>query len=88
MEEELIRKEIQPEVLKWNQRERDRFYAHGGTLDSQGNCIYTQRHKENPLPIEAFRNVAKEVEEGKFRPEREKDQLTRALGNPEHPGRT
>ncbi|KAK1669783.1 hypothetical protein QYE76_057942 [Lolium multiflorum] len=87
-ENELIKKGIQPEVLKWNQRSRDWFYAHGGTLDAQGLCIYTQRHKENPLPIEAFRNVAKEVEEGKFRPEREKDQLTRALGNPEHSGRT
>ena len=57
-------------------------------MDTQGHCIYTPRHQENPLPIEAFRNVAKEVEEGKFRPEREKDQLARALGNPEHPGRT
>jgi hypothetical protein len=87
-ENDLIKNGIQPEVRKWNQRSRDWFYAHGGTLDAQGLCIYTQRHKENPLPIEAFRNVAKEVEEGKFRPEREKDQLTRALGNPEHPGRT
>jgi hypothetical protein len=87
-ENDLIAKGIQPEVRKWNQRSRDWFYAHGGTLDAQGFCIYTQRHRENPLPIEAFRNAAKEVEEGKFRPEREKDQLTRALGNPEHPGRT
>ncbi|KAK1686542.1 hypothetical protein QYE76_047390 [Lolium multiflorum] len=87
-ENDLIKNGIQPEVRKWNQRSRDWFYAHGGTLDAQGFCIYTQRHRENPLPIEAFRNAAKEVEEGKFRPEREKDQLTRALGNPEHPGRT
>ncbi|KAK1645650.1 hypothetical protein QYE76_063455 [Lolium multiflorum] len=60
-ENDLIEKGIQPEVLKWNQRSRDWFYAHGGTLDAQGKCIYTRRHKENPLPIEAFRNVAKEL---------------------------
>ena len=88
MEDELIRNGIIPEVLKWNQRARDWFYAHGGTLDSEGKCIYTVKHKENPLPIDAFRSAAKDVEEGRFHPDREKDELTRALGNPEHPGRT
>src|SRR5664279_6447121 len=29
-----------------------------------------------------------EVREGKFHPERENDELTKALGNPEHTGRT
>ena len=28
------------------------------------------------------------MREGKFVPDRENDKLTRALGNPEHPGRT
>jgi hypothetical protein len=50
--------------------------------------IYKKKHDEDPLPIDALRSVAKDVEEGRFHPEREKDELTRALGNDEHPGRT
>jgi hypothetical protein len=47
-----------------------------------------KKHDEDPLPIDALRSAAKNVEEGRFHPEREKDKLTRALGNDEHPGRT
>jgi hypothetical protein len=43
---------------------------------------------KNPLPIDALRSASKDVEEGRFHPEREKEELTRALGNDEHPGRT
>jgi hypothetical protein len=57
-------------------------------LDSEGKCVYTKRHDEDPLPIDALRSASKDVEEGMFHPEREKDELTRALGNDEHPRRT
>ena len=60
-----------------------------GTLDSEGKCIYTKKHvEEPPLPIEAIRTAVKDVEEGRFHPDREKDKLTRGLGNDEHTGRT
>jgi hypothetical protein len=35
-----------------------------------------------------LRSASKDVEEGRFHPKREKDELTHALGNDEHPGRT
>ena len=35
-----------------------------------------------------LQKAIKEVQEGTFVPDRENDELTRALGNPEHPGRT
>jgi hypothetical protein len=38
-------------------------------------------------PVEALKTAHKEVREGKFLPERENDELTHALGNPEHGGR-
>jgi hypothetical protein len=57
-------------------------------LDSEGKCIYTKKHDEEPLPIDALRSAANDVEEGRFHPEREKDELTRTLGNDEHPGQT
>jgi hypothetical protein len=57
-------------------------------LDSEGKCVYTKKHDEDPLPIDALRSASKDVEEGRFHPKREKDKLTRALGNDEHPGQT
>jgi hypothetical protein len=50
----------------------------------------TPRHHGASKIIDTFEmyHAAKDVEEGRFHPEREKDELTRALGNDEHPGRT
>jgi hypothetical protein len=89
MEADLLAKGITPEPLTWTERARNWFYGHGGTLDAEGKCIYNQRHKDNPLlPIDAIRSAVKDVEEGRFVPDREKDELTRGLGNDEHKGRT
>ena len=89
LEAEYLAKGITPEPLKWTERARNWFYGHGGTLDAEGKCIYNTRHKENPLlPIQEIRNAFKDVEEGRFIPDREDDELTRALGNEEHDGRT
>ena len=89
LEADLLAKGITPEPYKWIERARNWFYGHGGTLDAEGKCIYNRRHKENPLlPIEDIRNAVKDVEEGRFSPDREKDELTRGLGNDEHKGRT
>jgi hypothetical protein len=85
MEDDLIAKGIIPEILKWNNRSRDWFYGHGGKLDLEGKCIYTKIHDKDPLPIDALRSVAKDVEEGRFHSDREKDELKHSLGNAEHP---
>ena len=58
-------------------------------MDAEGKCIYNQRHKDDPLlPIEGIRKAVKDVEEGRFCPDREDDELSRGLGNKEHPGTT
>ena len=92
MEKDLLDQGIVPEPIRegWIERSRNWFYGHGGTLNaSTGDCIYNQRHKDQPLlPIDDIRKAVKDVEEGRFRPERENDELARALGNPEHEGRT
>jgi len=51
-----------------------------------GKCIYSKEQLATPL--EKLKEAVKEKLEGKFHPDRENDELTRALGNPEHPGRT
>ena len=88
LEADLLANGITPEPLKWIERARNWFYGHGGTLDAEGKCIYNRRHKDNPLlPIQEIRKAVKDVEEGRFIPDREDDELTRALGNKEHDGR-
>jgi hypothetical protein len=74
--------------LKWNDRTKDWFYGHGGKLDLEGKCIYTKKHDEDPLPIDALRSVAKDVVEGRFHPDRENEELTHTLGNAKHLGQT
>ena len=88
LEDDLIAKDIIPETVYWDQRTRSWFFGHGGTLDSEGKCIYNVRHEEDPLPIDALRDAIRAVKEGKFIPDRENDELSRALGNKEHYGRT
>ena len=88
LEADVLAKGINPEPYKWVDRARNWFYGRGGTLDAEGKCIYNIRHTENPLPIEGIRNAIKDVEEGRFRPDREKNELTRGLRNAEHKGRT
>ena len=88
-ENDLIDKGINPEpvVENWAERAKSWFYGHGGKLDpATGKCIYTSKHLATPL--EGLRTAIKEVQEGKFHPDRENDELTRALGNKEKPGRT
>ena len=87
LEADFLAKGITPEPCTWVERARNWFYGHGGTLDAEGKCIYSRRYKDNPLlPIEDIRNAVKDVEEGRFRPDREKDELACALGNEEHKG--
>jgi hypothetical protein len=57
-------------------------------LDEEGRAIYTQKHKDHPLlPIEDIRSAVQDVEVGWFIPDRENDELTRALKNDERTGR-
>jgi hypothetical protein len=64
------------------------FMGMEASWPQKGSVYIQKKHDEDPLPIDAIRSATKDVEEGMFHPEREKDELTRALGNDEHPGRT
>src|SRR3954469_18151522 len=76
------------EPTTWNERTRNWFYGHGGTLDKDGKAIYNQSHADDPLlPIEDIRDAVCDIEAGRFIPDRENDELTRALKNKEHAGR-
>ena len=85
MEDDLTARGIVPATFDWPQRAKHFFYAHGGTLNPEGGSLITS---------DAMREVAnkldealKAVSEGSFKTDREKDELTYALGTPEHTGR-
>ena len=86
-ETDLLGKGIYPEPLEWPERSKSWFYAHGGMLQPEtGKCIFTKEHLDKPL--KALKTAMKNVQEGKFHPDRENGELTHALENPEHSGRT
>ena len=50
-----------------------------------GACIYGPKIQ---LAVQRLQEAIQAVAEGTFQPDRERDELTYALGNPYHPGRT
>jgi hypothetical protein len=51
-----------------------------------GKCVWT--NAQLAIPFKKLEEAIKSAQEGRFHPDREKDELTEALRNPEHPGRT
>ena len=78
---------VTPETLSWPPRCRTWFYAHGGgELDQKTGKVPKKAcldGAEDKLLV-----AIEEARSGVFQPNRENDKLRRALGNPEHPGRT
>ena len=72
--------------MNWPERSRTWFYGHGGSLDPlTRDCIYGPKIQ---LAAQRLQEAIQAAAEGIFKPDRERDELTYALGNPEHPGRT
>ena len=85
MELDLLDRGIQPATMKWPERSRTWFYGHGGILDPlTGACIYGPKIQ---LASQRLHEAIQVAAEGTLQPNRERDELTYALGNPEHPGR-
>ena len=86
-EHDLLEKGIEPETMYWPDRCRTWFFGAGGTLDPvTGKCQWTDEQLE--IPVKNLRHYIAAAQRGTFLPNREKDELTMALGNPEYPGRT
>ena len=49
---------------------------------------YRWTDEQLKIPIKRLRHYIDAAQQGTFVPDREKDELTMALGNPEHPGWT
>jgi hypothetical protein len=76
-----------PATEGWPLRATNWILSHGSSYDPQtGQLIHN--NKIIIVPHIQLLEAIKEVEEGKFKPGRENDELTKALKNKEHPGRT
>lgn len=85
-ESDLINRGIRPESVDWPDRSRRWFFGHGGKIDEQtGNVIYGPVLREL---YERIKFALAESAQGRFRPRREKDELSYAIGTLEHCGRT
>ena len=86
-ENDLIAKGFEQETLNWPDRSRTWFFGVGGTLDPEtGKCVWTDEELE--IPVKKLQKYIAATQQGTFIPDRENDELTEALGNPNYPGRT
>ena len=85
-ERQMIDAGVTPVTLSWPPRCRNWFYGHGGKQDPGiGEVIEKASLKGADKELLA---AIKDAKLGVFLPDRENDEFTRALKNPEHPGRT
>ena len=85
MEDDLVARGIVPATFNWPLRAKHYFYAHGGSLNMEDGSFVTSdaiREAADRLDV-----ALKTVSEGSFKSDREKDELTYALGTPEQTGR-
>jgi hypothetical protein len=85
-ESKMLAEGVTPRTLNWPPRCKNWVFAHGGKLDPATGEIIAKASLENASK-ELFQAI-KYAQDVVFRPDRENDELTRALGNPEHGGRT
>ena len=86
-ENDLLDKGIELETINWPDHCRTWFFGAGGTLDPvSGKCVWTDEQMR--IPVKRLQHYIDAAQQGTCVPDRENDELTMALGNPEHPGRT
>lgn len=85
MEQDLMDRGIRPTTWDWPDRSKWWLFANGVTLNQLDGSLVVPEHMQ-----EVSRDLVAAIDEtqqGTFQPQRENDELTRALKNPEHPGR-
>jgi hypothetical protein len=86
MENELRNKGITLGIEGLPERAKHWWYGHGGSLDlATRECVHWIK---TFTPIAKLVKAMEDAQAGLIRVDRENDELTHALGNPEHTGRT
>ena len=87
LEEQMMAAGIMPETAEWDRRWANYILGHGAEYDLETGKLIAKK-PQIAEPLAALREAIKDAQEGRFKPDREKDELTRALRNAEKPGRT
>ena len=88
-EAQLLEAGVIPQTYDWPERSKFWLYAHGAGLDPKTGLIVAKgkwKKKIEKITKELVDAIDK-VRKGVYIPDRENDELTLALGNPEHVGR-
>jgi hypothetical protein len=90
MQEVALReKGIKPETKHWPRRSRNWALGHRAVYKERTGKLVKKKNKEQfAEPLRELVKTITEVQEGTFKPDRENDELTKALKNKEHIGRT
>ncbi|KAK1645151.1 hypothetical protein QYE76_062956 [Lolium multiflorum] len=88
-ENELMAAGITPQTWDWPERSKFWLFAHGAGLDPKTGLIVAEGKWKEKIEEIVPKLVAaiEQVRKGEYIPDRENDELTLALGNPEHVGR-
>jgi hypothetical protein len=88
MQEAALReKGIEPETEHWPRRSRNWAVGNGAVYDERTRKL-VEKKKQIAEPLRELVKIIAEVQEGTFQLDRENDELTKALKNKEHTGRT
>ena len=88
-EARLLDNGIIPQTAEWPPRSKFWLFAHGAGLDPQTGKIIAQGKWKAKIEYitKQLEDAIDKVRRGEYVPDRENDELTLALGNPEHVGR-
>ena len=85
-EKKLLDAGVTPVTIFFPPRCRTWFFGHGGKLDPKTGKVILKASLKGA--DQELLDAIDDAKKGIFKPDRENDELTRALKNPEHPGRT
>jgi hypothetical protein len=86
-EARLREKGIEPEIEHWPRRSRNWALGHGAVYDKRTGKL-VKKKKQIVEPLRELVKTIAEVQEGMFQPDKENDELTKALKNKEHTRQT
>ena len=83
IEDDMRSRGVTPETDEWETRWKNFILGHGATYNMETGQLITQKGQIEK-PLTALKKTIKDAREGRFKPDRENDELTKALENSEH----
>ena len=75
LEEQMMAQGIRPETAEWDRRWTNYVLGHGADYDRETGKLITKK-PQIAEPLAELRKAIKDTQEGRFKPDRENDELT------------